>query len=72
MEQQPYRKLPIPGRNAPCPCGSGKKIKYCCLDKIRALVALPPHLCEQHLVAQILQGSHTMEPAYENDSLPCA
>ncbi len=21
-------------RNAPCPCGSGKKIKKCCIDKI--------------------------------------
>lgn len=21
------------GRNAPCPCGSGKKYKNCCLDK---------------------------------------
>lgn len=22
-----------PKRNDPCPCGSGKKYKYCCLDK---------------------------------------
>jgi len=22
-----------PGRNAPCPCGSGKKFKNCCLGK---------------------------------------
>lgn len=21
------------GRNDPCPCGSGKKFKHCCLDK---------------------------------------
>ena len=21
------------GRNAPCPCGSGKKYKKCCIDK---------------------------------------
>ncbi|HEV58165.1 MAG TPA: hypothetical protein ENN87_11850 [Phycisphaerales bacterium] len=21
------------GRNDPCPCGSGKKFKYCCLGK---------------------------------------
>ncbi len=21
------------GRNAPCPCGSGKKYKKCCMDK---------------------------------------
>ena len=23
------------GRNHPCPCGSGKKFKKCCIDKIR-------------------------------------
>jgi len=22
------------GRNAPCPCGSGKKYKHCCLLKV--------------------------------------
>ena len=25
------------GRNAPCPCGSGKKHKQCCLGKIKAV-----------------------------------
>lgn len=34
----PTPKIPItrealPGRNEPCPCGSGKKYKKCCLDK---------------------------------------
>ena len=24
-------------RNAPCPCGSGKKYKYCCLEKDRKI-----------------------------------
>jgi uncharacterized protein len=28
----PYRNV---GRNDPCPCGSGKKFKKCCLDKMR-------------------------------------
>ena len=28
--------MPKPGRNDPCPCGSGKKYKHCCLDKDRA------------------------------------
>jgi len=27
------KKLPKPGRNKPCPCGSGKKYKKCCLPK---------------------------------------
>jgi hypothetical protein len=29
----PYKDV---GRNDPCPCGSGKKFKKCCLDKIEA------------------------------------
>jgi len=27
----PYKK-PKNGRNSPCPCGSGKKYKKCCLE----------------------------------------
>lgn len=30
--QKPEKKVKI-GRNAPCPCGSGKKYKYCCMNK---------------------------------------
>jgi SEC-C motif domain protein len=30
----PYREaVKKPGRNEPCPCGSGKKYKHCCLAK---------------------------------------
>ncbi|WP_286952643.1 MULTISPECIES: preprotein translocase subunit SecA [Aminobacterium] len=29
-KHQPIRKGPKVGRNDPCPCGSGKKYKYCC------------------------------------------
>jgi SEC-C motif-containing protein len=30
----PYKAAaPKPGRNEPCPCGSGKKYKHCCLLK---------------------------------------
>ena len=25
--------MPQPGRNEPCPCGSGKKFKQCCASK---------------------------------------
>jgi len=25
----------VPGRNEPCPCGSGKKFKKCCIGKVR-------------------------------------
>jgi hypothetical protein len=42
------------GRNDPCPCGSGKKAKRCCLNKITALAALPSRLRERLVAAQIL------------------
>ena len=33
----PYvRAMPKVGRNDPCPCGSGKKFKHCCLSKFEA------------------------------------
>lgn len=27
---RPKRSVPTPGRNDPCPCGSGRKFKKCC------------------------------------------
>ena len=30
----PRRELAKVGRNEPCPCGSGKKYKFCCLTKL--------------------------------------
>ncbi len=30
LARQPARSTPKLGRNAPCPCGSGKKSKKCC------------------------------------------
>ena len=30
-EKQMARRPPRVGRNEPCPCGSGKKFKKCCL-----------------------------------------
>ena len=31
-----------PGRNEPCPCGSGKKYKKCCIHKVAASQAHKP------------------------------
>jgi hypothetical protein len=31
----PVVRTPRPGRNDPCPCGSGKKFKHCCVDADR-------------------------------------
>jgi hypothetical protein len=47
-DSEPYRKNPSVGRNEPCPCGSGKKYKKCCLEKDEnpfcdLLPVNPPH-----------------------------
>ncbi|MFA6971678.1 MAG: SEC-C metal-binding domain-containing protein, partial [Gallionella sp.] len=36
-----------PGRNDPCPCGSGKKFKKCCQDKLEASAAPPEQKIEK-------------------------
>ncbi|MDJ0873338.1 MAG: SEC-C metal-binding domain-containing protein [Gammaproteobacteria bacterium] len=37
------------GRNQPCPCGSGKKYKHCCLSKDQAARAAAARHTKQHL-----------------------
>jgi hypothetical protein len=54
MKLQPIRREELPRRNEKCPCGSAKKAKKCCLEKIKALAALPPELRQQVVVAKIL------------------
>lgn len=41
-EEKPKAKARKPGRNEPCPCGSGRKYKKCCLGKARARSARRP------------------------------
>ncbi len=36
IKKQPVRRKVEIGRNDPCPCGSGKKYKHCCLGKQQA------------------------------------
>jgi tetratricopeptide (TPR) repeat protein len=51
------------GRNDPCPCGSGKKYKRCCLEKdeaaARALAAARPAVAEEI--------ADKLDAAYEED-----
>ena len=42
-----------PGRNDPCPCGSGKKYKKCCQDKDAAAAADPGLAWRQQLEAAV-------------------
>ncbi len=74
MKLQPIRKERLPGRNEKCPCGSGKKAKKCCLNKIKALAALPPAFREQVVAAKILGHWPTVGPTPlnpERTALPC-
>ena len=50
MKPRPIRREKTPRRNEPCPCGSGKKAKKCCLAKIRFLASVPPQ-CREAVVA---------------------
>ncbi len=45
-----------PGRNDPCPCGSGKKYKKCCSDKPDAGPARPPWQPPPQAGAQVAPG----------------
>lgn len=45
--------MPKVGRNQPCPCGSGKKYKQCCLDKDQAF--------EREALAAARQARHDDE-----------
>jgi len=42
------RAVPRPGRNERCPCRSGKKYKYCCLNQPRLAEVAEPRTDHQH------------------------
>ena len=54
--------MPRTGRNDPCPCGSGKKYKHCCLDKDRA-VELAPAIAQRFA----LQAQKANQVALQKD-----
>ena len=35
---EPVIKVETPNRNDPCPCGSGKKYKKCCIDIDQSII----------------------------------
>jgi SEC-C motif len=52
------------GRNDPCPCGSGKKYKRCCLEKdeatARALAAATPSPPKVVSLSRQIEGGHAV------------
>ncbi len=51
MTQKNNKKKKI-GRNDPCPCGSGKKYKKCCLDKLPSLSFPEEVLTKKRLIEE--------------------
>ncbi|MFP2900703.1 SEC-C metal-binding domain-containing protein, partial [Corallococcus sp. 4LFB] len=49
-----------PGRNDPCPCGSGKKYKACHAAEDRAKAATPPPSAPAHPLKQDLEGAMSL------------
>ena len=44
--------MPTPGRNDPCPCGSGKKYKRCCLERDQVAMLAPLNAKRAELKAE--------------------
>src|ERR1700752_2415417 len=58
VESASEHDMSVAGRNDPCPCGSGKKYKKCCLTRDQALArqsqtAGSPAQLEDHFTAEI-------------------
>jgi tetratricopeptide (TPR) repeat protein len=51
--------VPKAGRNDPCPCGSGKKYKHCCLEKDRAAEFAPA--IAQRIALQAQEADHAAQ-----------
>lgn len=55
--------MAMPGRNDPCPCGSGKKYKRCCLDRDKAeqsarIAAMPRTSIPQQIASTLAAHYH--------------
>ena len=63
------------GRNEPCPCGSGRTFKHCCIgvtrsaDALQAMRHLPPALPADRLYAQFVDLERRLRIATSNDVL---
>ena len=63
------------GRNEPCPCGSGKKFKHCCIrvtrsaDALEAMRHMPPALPADRLYAEFIDLENKRRIATSNDVL---
>jgi hypothetical protein len=67
-----------PGRNEPCPCGSGKKYKHCCLakdetaerERLEAEASQPPEPAKAESGAQAATPPRTTRPPKHSTRQP--
>jgi hypothetical protein len=52
------KRVKTPGRNEKCPCGSGKKAKKCCLEKMKLVASLPDEVRKQILSEAVFQNAN--------------
>lgn len=68
--------MPKTGRNDPCPCGSGKKYKHCCLEKDRAAELAPAVrqrvVLQDHKANQAAQRQEALAALQESQALDAA
>ncbi|HYC09573.1 MAG TPA: SEC-C metal-binding domain-containing protein, partial [Steroidobacteraceae bacterium] len=57
-----------PGRNEPCPCGSGRKFKHCC-GRERARAPIPAQAPEGSSAWQLLQAGRATQAEAECERL---
>jgi len=56
------------GRNDPCPCGSGKKYKRCCMTKGRSEIGRShAPLSEEEILAPLLAANKSFQKFYESE-----
>ena len=56
------------GRNDPCPCGSGKKYKSCCLQKKQHSDSMPwPTFPEDFVIGELLKSSEEFAAFYKSE-----
>jgi len=51
-----------PGRNDPCPCGTGKKYKHCCMGKVERKPLPSTCLCEEPRLNTPVSGGKAATP----------
>lgn len=68
VKNQPHRRDKTPRRNDPCPCGSGKKAKKCCLNNIKLLATLPPEVRRELVVQRALRPKFAPPPLAVTDA----